>query len=115
MQDERLDKTIRVNRLFGFYSELLTDKQQTFLRYYYDDDYSLGEIASSFEISRQAVYEHIKRAEHMLEEYESKLLLLHKHDQRRQICDRLRPLAEQLPESGRLTYAALIDELEQLD
>ncbi len=115
MQDEKLVKTIRMNMLFDFYSELLTDRQQTFLKYYYDDDYSLGEIAALFEISRQAVYEHIKRAEHALEDYESKLLLLSKHEQRKTHFDRLRVLAGKLPESERDECCTIIEQIEQLD
>jgi len=81
-QENRLEKTNRINLLFAFYERLLTEKQQTFLKYYFHDDFSLGEIAAEFEISRQAVYEHIKRAEQVLENYESKLGLLEKHERR---------------------------------
>lgn len=77
-----LEKTNRINLLFDFYAELLTEKQRTFSGCYFRDDFSLGEIAAEFSISRQAVYEHIKRAEQMLEEYENKLKLLSKHEQR---------------------------------
>ncbi len=75
-----LAKTTRINLLFDFYEPLLTDKQRTFLKYYFHDNYSLGEIAAEFEISRQAVYEHIKRAEAVLESYETKLGLVAKHE-----------------------------------
>lgn len=81
-QENRLDKTTRINSLFDFYELLLTDKQQMFLKYYFHDDYSLGEIAAEFSISRQAVYEHIKRAEQVLEMYEEKLGLMEKHYRR---------------------------------
>ncbi|MBD7967181.1 YlxM family DNA-binding protein [Paenibacillus gallinarum] len=81
-QENRLEKTNRINLLFAFYETLLTEKQQTFLKYYFHDDFSLGEIAGEFEISRQAVYEHIKRAEQVLEMYENKLGLLDKHERR---------------------------------
>nr|WP_246427524.1 putative DNA-binding protein [Paenibacillus phyllosphaerae] len=77
---DALAKTTRINLLFDFYEPLLTEKQRTFLKYYFHDDYSLGEIAAEFEVSRQAVYEHIKRAESVLESYESKLKLLTKHE-----------------------------------
>jgi len=77
-----LEKTTRINMLFDFYGALLTEKQRTFLTYYFHDDYSLGEIAAEFGISRQAVYEHIKRAETTLLEYEEKLGLLAKHEER---------------------------------
>lgn len=94
-QENKLDKTNRVNLLFDFYETLLTDKQQTFLKYYFHDDFSLGEIAAEFEISRQAVYEHIKRAEGMLENYEEKLGLLYKHEQRTQLLERCKQIFQQ--------------------
>jgi len=77
--ENALEKTNRINSLFDFYGSLLTDKQQTFLKCYFHDDYTLGEIAADFRISRQAVYEHLKRAEQVLEEYEAKLGLLDRH------------------------------------
>lgn len=93
-QENRLEKTNRINLLFDFYEALLTEKQQTFLRYYFLDDFSLGEIAAEFEISRQAVFEHIKRAEGMLETYEEKLGLLGKHEARSGVLSRLEKLVE---------------------
>ena len=78
---DALEKTNRINVLFDFYGPLLTEKQQTFLKCYFQDDYSLGEIAADFDISRQAVYEHLKRAEQALEDYEAKLRLAARHDQ----------------------------------
>lgn len=88
-EDQVLEKTNRINLLIDFYEPLLTEKQRTFLKLYVHDDYSLGEIAENFEISRQAVYEHIKRAEQTLQDYEDKLQLLGKHEQRIQLQDEL--------------------------
>jgi predicted DNA-binding protein YlxM (UPF0122 family) len=88
-EDEALEKNNRINMLFDFYEPLLTEKQQNFTRYYFQDNYSFGEISSLFHITRQAVYEHIKRAEAMLEEYESKLHLLEKHQQREHLIQRM--------------------------
>lgn len=92
MTDQMLEKTNRINLLFDFYELLLTEKQQNFLRLYFHDDYSLGEIAENFAISRQAVYEHIKRAEQTLHDYENKLQLLHKHEQRVKLRETLNEL-----------------------
>ena len=41
-----------------------------YMELYYADDFSLGEIAEEYEVSRQAVYDNIKRTEKILEEYE---------------------------------------------
>ncbi|OIS67598.1 hypothetical protein A4A35_21585, partial [Bacillus subtilis] len=73
-----LEKTTRMNYLFDFYQSLLTSKQKSYMSLYYLDDFSLGEIAEEYEVSRQAVYDNIKRTEAMLEQYEEKLLLLKK-------------------------------------
>lgn len=70
-----LEKTNRINALFDFYEGLLTNKQMQYIGSYYRDDYSLGEIAENFNVSRQAVYDNIKRTEQTLENYESKLHL----------------------------------------
>lgn len=94
-QENKLEKTNRINLLFDFYETLLTEKQQTFLKYYFLDDFSLGEIASEFGISRQAVYEHIKRAEEVLEAYEEKLGLLRKDEERVRMIAELKRLIEQ--------------------
>ena len=84
-----LEKTTRMNFLFDFYQALLTEKQRSYMELYYLDDHSLGEIAGSYEISRQAVYDNIRRTEAMLEEYEDKLRLLEKFQQRQRMLQEL--------------------------
>ncbi|MEK3905253.1 MULTISPECIES: YlxM family DNA-binding protein [unclassified Paenibacillus] len=116
-QENRLEKTNRINLLFAFYERLLTDKQQTFLKYYFHDDFSLGEIAAEFEISRQAVYEHIKRAEQVLENYEEKLGLLSKHEDRNKYLEEMRRLQDtaMLPEQYKQQFMELMDRLQKLE
>ncbi|WP_124057699.1 YlxM family DNA-binding protein [Vaginisenegalia massiliensis] len=87
-----LAKFIRMNQLLAFYQSLLTDKQQTILSLYYEEDQSLAEIAEQFNISRQAVHDTIKRTELALEEYEATLGLLNKQLQRQKLLDQLKPL-----------------------
>jgi predicted DNA-binding protein YlxM (UPF0122 family) len=84
-----LEKTTRMNFLFDFYQALLTDKQRSYMELYYLDDLSLGEIAESYKVSRQAVYDNIRRTEAMLEEYEDKLRLFEKFDERNKILEQL--------------------------
>ena len=62
--------------LSDFYSNLLTEKQREFLRLYYEEDLSLGEISEHFEISRQGVYDSIRSSEMCLERYEKELGVL---------------------------------------
>jgi uncharacterized protein len=70
-----LEKNDRINSLFEFYRPLLTDKQDSYIQLYYADDYSLGEISQEFNVSRQAVYDNIRRTEVILEKYEKQLHL----------------------------------------
>jgi predicted DNA-binding protein YlxM (UPF0122 family) len=109
-----LEKTTRMNYLYDFYNSLLTPKQQSYMSLYYLDDYSLGEIADEYDISRQAVYDNIKRTEAMLEEYEEKLGLLQKFQER---CKLFRQLKELLNENSPSKQAMLetVAELEKLD
>ncbi len=80
-----LEKTTRMNYLFDFYQELLTPKQRSYMMLYYLDDHSLGEIAEEYNITRQAVYDNIRRTEAMLEEYETKLQLFDKFQRRQEL------------------------------
>lgn len=84
-----LEKTTRINYLFDFYQALLTPKQRNYMEMYYLEDYSLGEISELFHVSRQAVYDNIKRTEAMLETYEKKLLLYNKFDQRTLLIEQM--------------------------
>ena len=82
-----IEKTNRMNALFEFYAALLTDKQMNYIELYYADDYSLAEIAEEFGVSRQAVYDNIKRTEKILEDYEMKLHMYSDYIVRSQIFD----------------------------
>jgi len=84
-----LEKTVRINYLYDFYQVLLTPKQRQYMNLYYLKDYSLGEIAENAQVSRQAVYDNIKRTETMLESYEKALRLYDKFMQRISITDEL--------------------------
>jgi predicted DNA-binding protein YlxM (UPF0122 family) len=114
-EDQMLEKTNRINLLFDFYQSLLTDKQRTYMKHYFHDDYSLGEIAAEFEISRQAIYEHIKRAENVLEDYEQKLRLLALHEQRAKTLGQLKDTVAQLSAVQRGMLEPLIQQLKDLE
>src|SRR5690625_1915302 len=81
-----------MNYLFDFYQTLLTPKQRNYMELYYLEDYSLGEISELIAVSRQAVYDNIKRTEAMLETYEEKLHLYEKFQQRLTLIEQLEDL-----------------------
>ncbi len=109
-----LEKTTRMNYLYDFYQSLLTPKQRSYMSLYYLDDFSLGEIAEEYDISRQAVYDNIKRTEAMLEEYEEKLLLLQKFQERSKLLNQVKNLLKSENPSIEKLLAAVAD-IEKLD
>jgi len=84
-----LEKTTHINALFDFYQVLLTDKQKEYMEMYYWEDYSLGEISEAVQVSRQAVYDNIKRTEKVLKSYEERLQLFNMFMKRKQLIAEL--------------------------
>ena len=75
-----LEKSIYINELFDLYGSLLTKKQQEIIELYYCDDLSLSEISEQLDVSRNAIYDCLKKGIKQLENYE-KELKLHKKEQ----------------------------------
>lgn len=65
--------SITMTLLYDYYGELLTAKQKTCFDLYYNQDYSLAEIAEDEGISRQGVHDSIVRAEALLKNLEEKI------------------------------------------
>ncbi|MDW0111807.1 putative DNA-binding protein [Sporosarcina saromensis] len=102
-----LEKTTRVNFLYDFYQTLLTEKQRVYMQLYYLDDLSLGEIAEEYNVSRQAVYDNVRRTEAMLEDYENKLNLFSKFQDRMEIVEQLEQLVRGDDEKAKKMRALL--------
>ncbi len=79
---ENLKQISYYNNLFDYYQNLLTEKQKSYFIMYFHKDYSLAEIADYYNISRNAVYDLIKKAIKKLEEYETKLKLYQRKKKR---------------------------------
>ncbi|WP_018658736.1 YlxM family DNA-binding protein [Allofustis seminis] len=69
----QLEKMLEMNRLLSFYGDLLSPRQREFMKDYYEEDFTLQEIAENNEISRQAVSDSIRKAEQSLQDFEAKL------------------------------------------
>lgn len=109
-----IEKIIRVNALYDFYQPLLTQKQQEYLDLHYLNDFSLGEIAERCHVSRQAVHDHLKRAERALEDFEEKLGLYQKYQTRMRLIADLRKQSERMDASDRRTFDTILDRLENI-
>ena len=86
--------------LLDFYGELLTDKQRECFDLHYNEDLSLSEIAEQLGISRQGVWDNIRRAEASMQEIEEKTGLIRRLEGTRRI---LEAIYRQAKEIGELT------------
>ena len=108
-----LEKISRVVLLKDFYGPLLTDKQQNVLNLHYENDLSLSEIADDMKTSRQAVYDMVKKAESLLEQYEQKLGLVERFQIMRERLNELSSLLEGT-EVNQRTVSQSVDILREL-
>lgn len=84
------DKNLGIGVLLDFYGSLLTDKQAYSLDLYYNQDFSLAEIAENMGVTRQGARDSIKRGEKQLKDFEDKLKLAEKFGEITAVCDVIR-------------------------
>lgn len=109
---EELERTTRINYLYDFYHSLLTEKQRAYVELYYLEDYTFSEIADTLNVTRQAVYDNLKRTKDLLEDYEKNLELYHDFIKRQQYYQQIREYAE----DGNVSKISdVINELETLE
>ncbi len=90
-----MQKFLEVSFLYDFYQTLLTQKQRDLVSGYYFDDLSLRELASTYQISPQSVFDTIKKTQLKLLDYENKLQLWDKFKKQEAILVRLQELTLQ--------------------
>lgn len=71
-----MDELTEISLMLDFYGQLITKRQLEILDLHYNSDYSLGEIAEQMNISRQGVYDNIKKGKKALIQMEEKLGLM---------------------------------------
>ena len=108
-------KNLNVGYLLDFYGELLPERKRSVLEMYYNEDFSLAEIADEIGISRQGVRNMIKKTESELFFYEEKLGLAQKLMQVEAYADSLCQLADDhsLPEHVRSEILKLAQAVKQ--
>jgi predicted DNA-binding protein YlxM (UPF0122 family) len=84
-----LDKKIETAQLFLIYQDLLTDKQKKYIEMYLLEYFSLGEIAASENVSRNAVFDQIKKTIAIINNFEEKLEINKKNIEREEIILKL--------------------------
>ena len=99
------EKNYNISILLDFYGEILPKNQHDILYLYYNEDFSLAEIAENRGISRQGVRHNIKKGEDQLLFFENKLGLAKRFSDLKntynEIADILKATRDELLSDGR--------------
>jgi len=85
---------LEVALLFDFYANLLTEKQSDYLSMHFFLDLSITEIAETKNVSRNAVFDQIKKTILLLKDYEKKLKLVENEKKRNDLYEMIREYPE---------------------
>ena len=105
-------KNLEICYLLDFYGDVLTPKQRDVMEQYYNDDFSLAEIAENFGITRQGVRDSIKRGEGILLELEQKVGFAARHRATQQSLAKLEELDRNIRFCNANNYA-VSDQIEK--
>lgn len=84
-----MDDRLKLGLLLDFYGNMLTSRQYEMLDMHYNLDYSLAEIASEYNITRQGAFDNIRRGRATLIELEDKLKLCSRFYENMQVAKRV--------------------------
>ena len=113
---DKIDKILELSLLFDFYGELLKENKKQIFEDYILNDLSLGEIAIERGISRQGVYDIVKRCSNELVDYEKKLHLVEKFEYAKEKVNRIQEISKEWKENeGNFKdWKNSIEEIEQI-
>jgi predicted DNA-binding protein YlxM (UPF0122 family) len=98
-----LEKIVKQGILYDFYGALLTDHQRRVYEDVVMNDMSLAEIAEEQGVTRQAVHDMIRRCDRILEDYEARLGLVAKFEEKKELAAEVKSLAGKCRETGDLS------------
>ncbi len=103
MKVSEIDNMAFESLLYDFYGVLLTDKQREVMELYHEENYSIVEIARELKVSKQAVYDNLKKSDKILREYEAKLGLMLSLLKSRELIGSVQDRIDELMKSPELT------------
>ena len=106
-----MDKFTRIGSLYEFYGALRSKRQQEATALYYEENCSLAEIAEEFGISRQGVYDAVRRSEEQLLRLEAVTGCLARERRIAETAQAIRSLAEAVRTASPAELPDLADRL----
>ena len=109
-------KDLSLGFIFDFYKELLSEQRKNVFDLYYNEDFSLGEIAEQVGITRQGVRDIVKKTEKQLLEYESRLGLAKRFEKISENCESIAKKLERLKDGlqAHSELESLIEDVKRL-
>lgn len=98
---DKMEKLVRIGILIDFYGKLLSEKQYQVMDLYYLNDFTLSEIGEELGVSRQSVFDTLKRSEEKLDSYENELGLVAKFYSSQDTIREIRKIAAEIYEIGK--------------
>lgn len=109
--NNNIENRIELSLLYDFYGELIKENQKQIVEDYILNDLSLSEIATDAGMSRQGVYDIVKRCSKQLMDYEEKLHLTNKYNKTREKVNQIIKISNGILESGEISQIDKIKEL----
>ena len=112
------DGRLMHSMLLDFYGELLTERQRECYDLHYNDDLSLAEIAEQSGVSRQCVWDNIRRAEASLQETEKKTGLIRRftetQDALAAVAEKLKAICDMTEGAAHTAAQSALDDIDAL-
>lgn len=105
----KLEQIVELSLLYDFYGALLKENQRQVYEDYILNDLSLSEIAVEQSMTRQGVYDIVKRCSKQLMEYEEKLKLIEKFDKTKEVVNHINLIAKDIRKTGK------VDEIKDIE
>lgn len=106
-----MEKLVEVGILFDYYGKLLSEKQYQAVELYYIHDLSLAEIGEELNITRQGVFDTLKRSEQKLYHYEEILGLVSKFNKSQDTIREILKIAKELQDYGDMNKIEIISQM----
>lgn len=107
---DNMEKLVEVGILFDYYGKLLSEKQYQAVELYYIHDLSLAEIGEELNITRQGVFDTLKRSEQKLYHYEEILGLVRKFNKSQDTIREILKVAKELQDYGDMKNIEIISQ-----
>ncbi len=105
---------MKLSYLYDFYGALLKDRHREIFEEYVLNDLSLSEIAGEYGMTRQGIYDIVKRCSRRLESYEEKLQLFERFQMAKERLGQVEQLVKRGREEDRQSILGLTHEIYEI-